>query len=263
MSSTVSCSSAAHRVSVSSRRPAQIFATPTGCTMKSSPDLRRWSAWCSQAKMNAASTRSRSIGMAASSACSSTIAKRSESSRCSTGGEVLAADGLVCVGMLDAIDGHAGARLAIASRRHPSGRLCCRPCQPSPSLVQYDLLGPVPRRPVQRCALCGRHGDPARPPVEVHEAELCQDPQRASRRPCGPGRSRLPAQHRLERLALGGLQVPAGPGRSPRASHEDRAHARGVARSSLVRPVPRPDGPSGQLRPPGGRRPPRPSRAGR
>ena len=37
--------------------PAQIFATPTGWTMKSSPDLRRWSAWCSQAKMNARSTR--------------------------------------------------------------------------------------------------------------------------------------------------------------------------------------------------------------
>jgi hypothetical protein len=41
VSSTVSCSSAAHSVSVSSRMPAQIFATPTGCVMKSSPDLRR------------------------------------------------------------------------------------------------------------------------------------------------------------------------------------------------------------------------------
>ena len=56
VSSTVSCSSAAHSVSVSRRRPAQIFATPTGWTMKSSPDLRRWSAWCSQAKRNASST---------------------------------------------------------------------------------------------------------------------------------------------------------------------------------------------------------------
>ena len=53
MSSTVSCSSAAQSVSVSRRMPAQIFATPTGWTMKSSPDLRRWSAWCSQAKTNA------------------------------------------------------------------------------------------------------------------------------------------------------------------------------------------------------------------
>ena len=53
MSSTVSCSSAAHSVSVSSRMPAQIFATPTGWMMKSSPDLRRWSAWCSQANTNA------------------------------------------------------------------------------------------------------------------------------------------------------------------------------------------------------------------
>ena len=61
MSSTVSCSSAAHSVSVSRRMPAQIFATPTGWTMKSSPDLRRWSAWCSQAKRKASSTRSRSI----------------------------------------------------------------------------------------------------------------------------------------------------------------------------------------------------------
>jgi hypothetical protein len=32
-------------------------ATPTGCTMKSSPDLRRWSAWCSQANTNASWTR--------------------------------------------------------------------------------------------------------------------------------------------------------------------------------------------------------------
>jgi hypothetical protein len=33
--------------------PAQIRATPTGCVMKSSPDLRRWSAWCSHANTNA------------------------------------------------------------------------------------------------------------------------------------------------------------------------------------------------------------------
>ena len=57
MSSTVSCRRAAHSVSVSSRMPAQIFATPTGWTMKSSPDWRRWSAWCSQAKTNASITR--------------------------------------------------------------------------------------------------------------------------------------------------------------------------------------------------------------
>ena len=57
VSSTVSCSSAAHSVSVSRRMPAQIRATPTGCTMKSSPDLRRWSAWCSQANTNASCTR--------------------------------------------------------------------------------------------------------------------------------------------------------------------------------------------------------------
>ena len=49
VSSTVSCRSAAHSVSVSSRIPAQILATLTGCTMKSSPERRRWSAWCSQA----------------------------------------------------------------------------------------------------------------------------------------------------------------------------------------------------------------------
>ena len=59
VSSTVSCSSAAHSVSVSSRMPAQIFATPTGWTMKSSPDLRRWSAWCSQANTNAVARRAR------------------------------------------------------------------------------------------------------------------------------------------------------------------------------------------------------------
>ena len=63
MSSTVSCSSAAQSVAVSSRMPAQILATPTGCMMKSSPLARRWSAWRSQAKTNARSTSSRSISL--------------------------------------------------------------------------------------------------------------------------------------------------------------------------------------------------------
>ena len=56
VSSTVSCSSAAHSVAVSRRMPAQILATPTGWVMKSSPDWRRWSAWCSQANRNARRT---------------------------------------------------------------------------------------------------------------------------------------------------------------------------------------------------------------
>ena len=85
MSSTVSCSSAAHSVSVSRRMPAQILATPTGWVMKSSPDLRRWSAWCSQAKTKASPTSSRSIWTAESDTCSSTIANRSSSRRVSVG----------------------------------------------------------------------------------------------------------------------------------------------------------------------------------
>ena len=84
MSSTVSCSSAAHSVAVSRRMPAQILATPTGWVMKSSPDWRRWSAWCSQANRNASRTALRSIGSATSSACSETIANRSASSSCSS-----------------------------------------------------------------------------------------------------------------------------------------------------------------------------------
>ena len=80
VSSTVSCRSAAHSVSVSRRMPAQIFATPTGWVMKSSPDWRRWSAWCSQAKTKASPTRWRSTLRTTSSACSSTMAKRSASS---------------------------------------------------------------------------------------------------------------------------------------------------------------------------------------
>ena len=39
MSSTVSCRSAAQSVSVSSRSPAQIFATSSGWVMNSSPEL--------------------------------------------------------------------------------------------------------------------------------------------------------------------------------------------------------------------------------
>ena len=60
MSSTVSCSSAAQSVSVSSRSPAQIFATSTGWLTNSSPERRRWSAWRSQAKAKARSTSRRS-----------------------------------------------------------------------------------------------------------------------------------------------------------------------------------------------------------
>src|SRR3954465_15949998 len=41
VSSTMSCSSAAHSVAVSSRRPAQIFATPGGRVMKSRRRRRR------------------------------------------------------------------------------------------------------------------------------------------------------------------------------------------------------------------------------
>ena len=79
VSSTVSCSSAAHSVAVSRRMPAQILATPTGCTMKSSPEARRWSEWRSQANTNAACTCVRSTSSAAADACSSTTAKRSPS----------------------------------------------------------------------------------------------------------------------------------------------------------------------------------------
>ena len=43
-------------MAVSSRIPAQIFATPIGCTMKFSPLARRWSACRSQEKTNARST---------------------------------------------------------------------------------------------------------------------------------------------------------------------------------------------------------------
>ena len=81
VSSTVSCSSAAHSVSVSRRMLAQMRATPIGCTMKSSPDLRRWAPWCSQANTKASCTRARSIATAESAACSETIANRSLSRR--------------------------------------------------------------------------------------------------------------------------------------------------------------------------------------
>ena len=53
MSSTVSWSRAAQSVSVSSRIPAQIWATPTGWVMNSSPEWRSWSAWRSQANSKA------------------------------------------------------------------------------------------------------------------------------------------------------------------------------------------------------------------
>ena len=48
--------------------------------MKSSPDLRSWPSWLSQANANARSTSSRSIGSMSSEECSSITANRSPSS---------------------------------------------------------------------------------------------------------------------------------------------------------------------------------------
>jgi hypothetical protein len=70
VSSTVSCRSAAQRVAVSRRKPAQMRATPSGWVMKSSPDFRSCPAWLSQAKAKARSISWRSIGSAASDLCS-------------------------------------------------------------------------------------------------------------------------------------------------------------------------------------------------
>jgi hypothetical protein len=54
-------------------------ATPSGWVMKSSPDLRSWPAWLSQAKAKARSISCRSMGSAVSDLCSSMTAKRSPS----------------------------------------------------------------------------------------------------------------------------------------------------------------------------------------
>ena len=62
---------------MSSRRPAQIFATSTGWVMKSSPVLRRWSVCRSQANVKARSTASGSTSRAASRLCSAITASRS------------------------------------------------------------------------------------------------------------------------------------------------------------------------------------------
>ena len=89
MSSTVSCSSAAQSVSVSSRSPAQIFATSTGWVMKSSPDLRRWSAWRSQAKAKARSIASRSSAVVAVGAVLADHREQVAEQRALLGGQVL------------------------------------------------------------------------------------------------------------------------------------------------------------------------------
>ena len=103
VSSTVSCSSAAHSVSVSRRMPAQILATPTGWVMKSSPDCAALVGVVLAGERNAFRTRRRSIGSATSSACSETIANRSASSSCSS---VVRSSGIAacrrrCLGPID------------------------------------------------------------------------------------------------------------------------------------------------------------------
>ena len=116
---------------MSRRRPAQIFATPTGWTMKSSPDLRRWSAWCSQAKTNAPRRASRSTG---SSRVRRRAPRRSRrgrtSSRCSVA--VRSARAPAALAPSARSTASTGARVVTrAAARRPgrrSRRQCCRAC---------------------------------------------------------------------------------------------------------------------------------------
>ena len=181
VSSTVSCSRAAHSVSVSSRMPAQIFATPTGWTMKSSPDWRRWSAWCSQANTNASITRRRSTWRATSSACSSTIANRSASSSRSVGVRSAGASaGAACSWSLRSIwlVGRDGDVLAVRSRPRRTGR-------PGPGVVcsSWSAMGTLPSK---RSSGPERH-DGADACVHARAAAAARRRSRSGRRTAGAG----------------------------------------------------------------------------
>ena len=167
VSSTVSWSSAAHSVSESSRRLAQILATPSGWVMKSSPERRRWSACRSRANVKARSTGSRSIPGACA-ACSATTANRSSSSA-----------------RLSASSGAAGAALVVPAARPAVRR------RPPPLPVAPVSLVP-PREP----ALARPPAFP-RPPT-ARSRSLA----RRSRRPSAfarPARRRRPALAGLPR----------------------------------------------------------------
>ncbi len=216
MSSTVSCSSAAHRVSVSSRMPAQILATPTGCTMKSSPERRRWSAWCTHAYTNASSTRSRSIDAADSCACSSTIANRSESSRRSASVSSERSTSRVGLGMRDPIDRrprggeHARTRCRPRPPARPfrpsagpgsaSWKMICA-AQESSSVLVPLCIHPVRRRALERSRRSTRDRQGRQFRVEADELELREDLDQPSRQACRAAVRTVSAKQVLELLA--------------------------------------------------------------
>jgi hypothetical protein len=107
---------------------AQIFATPTGWTMKSSPDLRRWSAWCSQAKTNAA-RRGRGRSRPRSPRRAPRRSRTGRRAAALERGEVVALDDDLALGVRDPVDRRApGAQAARGGACVVRGESHRRPC---------------------------------------------------------------------------------------------------------------------------------------
>ena len=235
MSSTVSCSSAAHSVSVSRRMPAQIFATPTGWTMKSSPDWRRWSAWCSQANTNASTTRvavdrlgdlvgvlrddREQVGEQLALERRQVVRdrrrrRRRRARRGRPGGAPATATGRRAVRPR-----RRRSTAAVGVRVVASGRRSARCAAASGMSVRPRAVAGRPGRPPSARARCApgasadREGRPVA--IEVDEAELGEDPHQPARERRGP---------RLRPVARG-----APPRRPPRRRRPPRA-ARGRGR---------------------------------
>ena len=256
MSSTVSCSSAAHSVSVSSRMPAQIFATPTGWMMKSSPDLRRWSAWCSQANTNACSTASRStvcgdlVGVLLDDR--EQVGEQLALEVGEVGGRGLqrGASAWPSAGAVDrrgAPDARRRRRRGRASASVPGSgcRSLCAARQESASVLESSAGRPG--RPPSARARCARRpatvrAGPSR--SRTDEAQLGEDSHQPARERRRPRLGAVSGEHRLAGLPAAHRRPRAGRGRRRRAGRAGRSPIRVFVVAKRSSGSPRPGGSS-------------------
>ena len=217
MSSTVSCSSAAHSVSVSSRIPAQILATPTGWMMKSSPELpalvgvvharvderlldpvavdRR------RPTRGRAPRRSRTGRRAAAARPrSARSARRRRGRRDARRGRPAGARRRTRADPLPSSAGGSSPPRPSGGSGSASWELVCA-AQKSSSVLVSLCVDPVRRRALERCRRGARDRQGRQIPVEADELQLREDPDQPARQTCRAAVRTVAAKQVLELLA--------------------------------------------------------------
>ena len=230
VSSTVSCSSAAHSVSVSSRMPAQIFATPTGWMMKSSPaapplvgvvdagvDERLLDPVAvdrDRRLVARAPRRSRTGRRAGAARRRSSSARRSRPAIAGS----LARERR---GARWSSRSRAGCRVAVGTRRldAPAGRCGLSRfsrsefCRRSGIAVRPRIVvhTPVGRRALERRGRVARDRQGRQIPVEADELQLRENPDQPAGQACRPAVPTVTTEQSLELLAGYPPLVPEAP----------------------------------------------------